>query len=65
MNHIQPKFICFQSLPAYGSVGLKAYAEELHQHWIPVPSVLLNGPGNMPGCERFPFDSVSMLESTV
>ncbi len=46
-------------------MGLKAYAEELHQHWIPIPSVLLNGPGNMPGCKRFPFDSVSMLESTV
>jgi len=61
----QTKFICFQSLPTCGAVGLKAYAEKLHNHWIPIPSIVLNSPGNAPDCQRYPLDSVDLLHKSV
>jgi pyridoxine kinase len=63
--HPNPSIICFQSLPAIGRVGLKAYAQVLSQHWVPVPSVLLNGPANMLGCKKLTYDAVGMLEATL
>lgn len=59
------RIICFQSLAARGSVGLKAYAGILHDYWVPVPSLYLNGPGNMPGCRKFRAGAVEMLRSVI
>lgn len=60
-----PSILCFQSLPAQGCVGLKAYAQTLSTHWIPVPSLLLNGPGNMPGCKRFAAHGIELLQAVL
>lgn len=58
-------FLCIHSLTAHGSVGLKAFISTLGEHCLPVPSLLLTGPGNMPGYQRFEYDFESMLRGAL
>lgn len=57
--------VCIHSLTAHGTVGLKPFVALLGEAVLPVPSVLLTGPGNMPGCRRFPCDLAAMLDGTL
>lgn len=57
--------VCVHSLTAHGTVGLKPFVALLGEAVLPVPSVLLTGPGNMPGCRRFPCDLAAMLDGTL
>lgn len=60
-----PSLVCIHSLTAHGTVGLKVFISVLGERCLPVPSLLLNGPGNMPGFERFPVDVAGLLRSTL
>ena len=57
--------VCIHSLTAHGVVGLKPFLARLGEAALPVPSVLLSGPGNMPGCRRFDTDLAGLLDSTL
>jgi pyridoxal/pyridoxine/pyridoxamine kinase len=57
--------VCIHSLTAHGVVGLKPFLVRLGEAALPVPSVLLSGPGNMPGCRRFDTDLAGLLDSTL
>jgi pyridoxal/pyridoxine/pyridoxamine kinase len=59
------RIICIHSLTAHGVVGLKSFLARLGEAALPVPSLLLSGPGNMPGCLRFDTDLAGMLDSTL
>ncbi len=59
------KIICIHSLTAHGVVGLKPFLALLGEAALPVPSLLLTGAGNMPGCRRFGYDFAAMLEGTL
>ncbi len=62
---IPPKIICIHSLTAHGSVGLKPFIAVLEDACLPVPSLLLSGPGDMPGCARFDYDFAGLLNATL
>jgi pyridoxal/pyridoxine/pyridoxamine kinase len=57
--------LCIHSLTAHGCVGLKAFIATLGENCLPVPSLLLTGPGDMPGCQRFEYAFESMLRGTL
>lgn len=59
------KVLCVHSLAAHGVVGLKPFIATLGESALAVPSLLLTGPGNMPGCRRFTYDFSAMLEGTL
>ena len=59
------RVVCIHSLTAHGVVGLKAFMARLGEVALPVPSLLLTGPGNMPGCRRFEYDFAAMLDGTL
>ena len=59
------RVVCIHSLTAHGVVGLKAFMARLGEVALPVPSLLLTGPGNMPGCRRFEYDFAAMLVGTL
>jgi pyridoxine kinase len=46
------KFICVHSLTCAGDVGLRPYLEVLGEACRPLPSIVLTGPGNLPGVCR-------------
>jgi pyridoxine kinase len=62
---IPPKIICIHSLTAHGSVGLKPFIAVLEDACLPVPSLLLSAPGDMPGCARFDYDFAGLLNATL
>lgn len=59
------RVVCIHSLTAHGVVGLKAFMARWGEAALPVPSLLLTGPGNMPGCRRFEYDFAAMLDGTL
>ncbi|MEN9637147.1 MAG: hypothetical protein RL077_5551 [Verrucomicrobiota bacterium] len=59
------RVVCIHSLTAHGVVGLKAFIARCGEAALPVPSLLLTGPGNMPGCRRFEYDFAAMLDGTL
>lgn len=59
------RIVCVHSLTAHGVVGLKAFLPVLGEHCLPVPSVLLSGPGDMPECQRFNYDADGLLRATL
>ena len=59
------RVVCIHSFTAHGVVGLKAFMARLGEVALPVPSLLLTGPGNMPGCRRFEYDFAAMLDGTL
>ena len=59
------RVVCIHSFTAHGVVGLKAFLARLGEAALPVPSLLLTGPGNMPGCRRFEYDFAAMLDGTL
>lgn len=59
------RFVCIHSLTAHGAVGLKPFLSVLGGRCLPVPSVVLSGPGDMPGCERMPTEVGRLLDSTL
>lgn len=59
------RIVCVHSLTAHGVVGLKAFVAELGEAVVAVPSLLLTGPGNMPGCRRFDYDFAGMLDGAL
>lgn len=59
------RIVCVHSLAAHGVVGLKAFIAELGEVAVAVPSSLLTGPGNMPGCRRFDYDFAGMLDGAL
>ena len=62
---MKDRIVCIHSLTAHGVVGLKSFLARLGEAALPVPSLLLSGPGNMPGCRRFDPDLAGMLDSTL
>lgn len=62
---MRDRIVCIHSLTAHGVVGLKAFMARLGEAALPVPSLLLSGPGNMPGCRRFDYDFAGLLDSTL
>lgn len=59
------RILCIHSFTAHGVVGLKPFLSVLGDAVIPVPSLLLTGPGNMPGCRRLDYDFESMLDGAL
>ena len=59
------RILCIHSFTAHGVVGLRPFLSVLGEAVIPVPSLLLTGPGNMTGCRRLDYDFESMLEGTL
>lgn len=59
------KIVCVHSLTAHGEVGLKPFITHLGAAVAAVPSLLLTGPGNMPGCRRFATDLAGLLDGTL
>jgi pyridoxine kinase len=59
------RVVCIHSLTAHGNVGLKPFIAELGRAAVAVPSLLLTGPGNMPGCRRFDYDFTGMLDGAL
>jgi pyridoxal/pyridoxine/pyridoxamine kinase len=59
------KIVCVHSLTAHGVVGLKAFITVLGESLVAVPSLLLTGPGNMPGCRRLDYDFAGMLDGAL
>lgn len=59
------KLVCIHSLTAHGEVGLKPFIAHLGAAVAAVPSLLLTGPGNMPGCRRFATELGSLLDGTL
>lgn len=57
--------VCLHSLTAHGVVGLKPFMSVLGAHCLPIPTVLLSGPGDMPGVQRMPTDAARLLEATL
>ena len=62
---MKDRIVCIHSLTAHGVVGLKPFLARLGDAALPVPSLLLSGPGNMPGCRRFDTDLAGLLDSTL
>ena len=62
---MKDRIVCIHSLTAHGVVGLKAFMARLGEAALPVPSLLLSGPGNMLGCRRFDYDYAGLLDSTL
>jgi hydroxymethylpyrimidine/phosphomethylpyrimidine kinase len=62
---MKDRIVCIHSLTAHGVVGLKPFLARLGDAALPVPSLLLSGPGNMPGCRRFDADLAGLLDSTL
>ena len=62
---MKDRIVCIHSLTAHGVVGLKSFLARLGEAALPVPSLLLSGPGNMPGCRRFDTDLAGLLDSTL
>ena len=60
-----PKIICIHSFTVHGMVGLKPFINALGARCLPVPSLLLTGPGNMPGVRRVEPDFATLLEGTL
>ncbi len=60
-----PKILCVNSFTVHGVVGLKPFINALGAHCLPVPSLLLTGPGNMPGVRRVESDFTTLLEGTL
>jgi pyridoxal/pyridoxine/pyridoxamine kinase len=60
-----PKIICVNSFTVHGVVGLKPFITTLGAHCLPVPSLLLTGPGNMPGVRRAEPDFATLLKGTL
>jgi len=59
------RMVCVHSLAAHGNVGLKPFLSVWGGAVAPVPSLLLTGPGDMPGCRRFDTDVAGMLDGTL
>ena len=59
------KFLCVHSLTCIGSVGLRPYLDVLGADCLPLPSVVLSGPGNMPGVKRLPLPVGPLLDSAL
>lgn len=59
------RLTCVHSLTAHGAVGLRPFLTVLGGACLPVPSVLLTGPGNMRGVRRFPTDLGGLLDGTL
>lgn len=59
------RLICVHSLTAHGTVGLKPFLAAWGERCLPVPSVVLSGPGNMAGCQRMPTELGRLLDSTL
>lgn len=59
------RMVCVHSLAAHGDVGLKPFLSVWGGAVAPVPSLLLTGPGDMPGCRRFDTDVAGMLDGTL
>lgn len=59
------RLLCIHSLTAHGIVGMKPFLAAWGERCLPVPSVVLSGPGNMPGVERMPTDLARLLDSTL
>lgn len=70
MDSATPLILTIHSLCSWGDVGLKAMACCLHNHWVPIPSAILNAPRNHPmsvsaGCDLSGlFSSVMQLPET-
>lgn len=59
------RFVCVHSLTGLGVVGLKPFFARLGDAVLPVPSLLLSGPGNMAGCRRVPVDLEAMMDGVL
>jgi len=57
--------VCVHSLTAHGVVGLKPFLSLLGPACLPVPSILLSGPGNMPGVQRQPTEVARLLDAVL
>jgi pyridoxal/pyridoxine/pyridoxamine kinase len=60
-----PRLVCVHSLTAHGVVGLKPFLHLLGPLCLPVPSVLLTGPGDMPGVRRQAAALASLLDGAL
>jgi pyridoxal/pyridoxine/pyridoxamine kinase len=60
-----PKILCVHSLTVHGTVGLKPFLAALGAHCLPVPSLLLTGPGDMPGVRRIEPDFATLLDGAL
>lgn len=60
-----PRLVCVHSLTAHGIVGLKPFLHLLGPACLPVPSVFLTGPGDMPGVRRQAAALPSLLDGTL
>ena len=59
------RLVCVHSLTAHGVVGLKPFLHLLGPACLPVPSVILTGPGDMPGVRRQAAALPSLLDGTL
>lgn len=59
------RVVCVHSLTAVGAVGLRPYLEVLGGACLPVPSVVLTGPGNLPGVRRQALEPASLLDGVL
>lgn len=59
------RLVCVHSLAAHGGVGLKPFLARWGESVAPVPSLLLTGPADMPGCRRAPCDLAGLLDGTL
>ena len=59
------RIVCVHSLTAHGVVGLKSFIAVLGESLVAVPSLLLTGPGDMPGCRRLDYDFDGMLDGAL
>jgi len=59
------RLVCVHSLTAHGIVGLKPFLHLLGPACLPVPSVLLTGPGDMPGVRREAVALPTLLDGTL
>jgi pyridoxal/pyridoxine/pyridoxamine kinase len=59
------RIVCLHSFTAVGAVGLRPYLEVLGKACLPVPTVVLTGPGNLPGVRRQALDAASLLDGVL
>jgi pyridoxine kinase len=59
------RVVCVHSFTAVGAVGLRPYLEVLGRACLPVPTVVLTGPGNLPGVRRQALDAASLLDGVL
>ncbi len=59
------RIVCVHSLTAHGVVGMKPFLAVWGTACLPVPSLLLSGPGDMAGCVRVETDVAGLLEGTL